>query len=418
MDIYALLERLLLALAIGLLIGVERGWQERDVRDGGRAAGVRTYALIGLLGGICALLSPLVGNLFLGAALLAFAASLALFEWREAAANNSASATGLIAGLITFVLGAYAVLGNMVVAGASGIAATVILAERATLHAFVANLKWVELRSALLLLVMSFVLLPLAPDRVIDPWGALNPRQLWLMIVIIAALSYVGYICVKLAGDRAGLLYAAAAGGLVSSTTVTWTYARLARQQPQSSMPLVAGVAVAWTVSLLRMSAIAIVLSPGLAWPLLSVLLVPVLFLLGLAALMFRRSAKVSEGTPLQLTDPFKLTEVLKFGALLATVTLAAKLAGTGTQQLGLIPLAAVSGFVDVDPITLSVSRLAGGTVSLAFAATVILVAAAANLLCKTALAIALGARAFALYLAVAAVGVFVGGAALWIVLR
>jgi len=192
MDTYALLERLLLALAIGLLIGVERGWQEREVKDGGRAAGVRTYALIGLLGGICALLSAFVGNFFLGAAALAFAASLAMFEWREAVASNSSSATGLIAGLVAFVLGAYAVLGNMVVAGASGIAATIILAERQTLHAFVANLKWVELRSALILLVMSFVLLPLVPDHPVDPWGALNPRQLWLMVVISAALSYVG----------------------------------------------------------------------------------------------------------------------------------------------------------------------------------------------------------------------------------
>jgi uncharacterized membrane protein (DUF4010 family) len=306
----------------------------------------------------------------------------------------------------------------MVVAGASGIAATVILAERATLHAFVSNLKWVELRSALLLLVMTFVLLPLLPDRAIDPWGALNPRQLWLMIVIIAALSYVGYICVKLGGDRAGLIYAAAAGGLVSSTTVTWAYARLAREHPQSSMPLVAGVAVAWTVSLLRMSTIAIVLAPGLAWPLLSVLLPPSLFLLGMAALMFRRSATVSESSPLQLTDPFRLTEVLKFGALLAAVTLAAKLAGTGTQQLGLIPLAAVSGFVDVDPITLSVSRLAGGSVSFAYAATVILIAGAANLVCKTALAVALGSREFALYLTAAAIGVGVSAAALWLVLQ
>lgn len=418
MDTYALLERLLLALAIGLLIGVERGWQERDVKDGGRAAGVRTYALIGLLGGISALLSTFVGNFFLGAALLAFAASLAIFEWREAEASNNASATGLIAGLLAFVLGAYAVLGNMVVAGASGIAATIILAERQTLHAFVANLKWVELRSALLLLVMSFVFLPLLPDRAIDPWGALNPHQLWLMIVIIAALSYVGYICVKLAGDRAGLIYAAAAGAMVSSTTVTWTYARLARQHPQSSMPLVAGVATAWSVSLTRMSAIAITLAPGLAWPLLSVLLLPVLFLLGLAALMFRRAATVSEKSPLRLTDPFEVTEVLKFGLLLAGVTLAAKLLGTGSQQLGLIPLAAVSGFVDVDPITLSISRQAGQSLALSYAAAVILIAGAANLVCKTALAVALGSREFALYLAAAALTVGVSGAALWTVLR
>src|SRR5512135_1835287 len=318
MDSYALLERLLLALAIGLLIGVERGWQDRAVKDGSRAAGVRTYALIGLLGGLSALLSAFAGNFFLGSALLAFAASLALFEWREAQVSKSASATGLIAGLLAFVLGAYAVLGDMVVAGASGIAATVILAERQVLHAFVANLKWTELRSALLLLVMSFVLLPLVPDRPVDPWGALNPRQLWLMVVVIAALSYVGYICVRLAGERAGLIYAAAAGGMVSSTTVTWTYARLSHSQPQSSMPLVAGVTTAWAVSLLRMSLIAIFLAPALAWPLLSILTLPILFLVGVDALMYRRSASTSEKSPLDLRDPFELGEVLKFGALLA----------------------------------------------------------------------------------------------------
>ena len=417
MDSYALLERLLLALAIGLLIGVERGWQERAVKDGSRAAGVRTYALIGLLGGLSALLSSFAGNLFLGSALLAFAGSLALFEWREAQASNSASATGLIAGLLAFVLGAYAVLGDMVVAGASGIAATVILAERQVLHAFVANLKWTELRSALLLLVMSFVLLPLVPDRPVDPWGALNPRQLWLMVVVIAALSYVGYICVRLAGERAGLIYAAAAGGLVSSTTVTWTYARLSHSQPQSSLPLVAGVTTAWAISLLRMSLIAIFLAPALAWPLLSILMLPILFLLGVAALMFRRSESTSEKSPLDLRDPFELGEVLKFGALLAVVTLAAKLAGTGSSQLGLVPLAAVSGVVDVDPITLSISRMAGQSVALPLAATVILVAGGANLACKAVLAATLGSREFATYLSIAALTAAASAVLLWVVL-
>jgi len=417
MDTYALLERLLLALAIGLLIGIERGWQERAGKDGSRAAGVRTYALIGLLGGISALLSGLAGNFFLGLALLALAGSLALFEWREAEANNSASATGLIAGLIAFALGAYAVLGDMIVAGASGIAATLILAERQALHAFVANLTWQELRSALLLLVMSFVLLPLLPNHPVDPWSALNPRQLWLMVVIIAALSYVGYICVRIAGERAGLIYAAAAGGLVSSTTVTWTYARLARSHPANSVPLAAGVTTAWAISLLRMSVIATVISPGLIRPLFSILALPVLFLAGFALVMYRRAKAVVEATPLALTDPFKLSEVLKFGALLTSVTLIAKLAGNGPSQLGLLPLAAVSGLVDVDPITLSVSRAAGQAVSFPYAAIIIVVAGGANLLCKTVLAALFGSRSFALYLGAIALTTAAAAATMWLVL-
>lgn len=418
MDIYALLERLLLALAIGFMIGVERGWQEREMKDGARAAGVRTYALIGLLGGVCALLIPFAGSLFLGAAFVAFAASLALFEWREANVFDSASATGMIAGLITFAIGAYAAVGNMVVAGVCGIAATFILAERKALHAFVENLKWTELRAGLLLLVMSFVLLPLLPDHPIDPWQALNPRQLWLMIVIIAALSFVGYISVRVAGERAGLIYAAAAGGFVSSTTVTWTYARLARAQPDSSMPLAAGVTTSWAVSLTRMSAIGIALAPGLLWPLASVLAVPVLLLLGASFLLYRRAAMEQERSPLILTNPFELSEVLKFGLLLAAVTFIAKVTGSGTNQLGLIPLAAISGLVDVDPITLSTAKIAGQAVTLPFAATVIVIAGAANQLCKTVLAIVLGSRAFAFYVAAASAISAVSAVVLWTALR
>ncbi len=418
MDTFALLERLLLALAIGLLIGVERGWQERDGKEGSRAAGVRTFALIGLLGGVCALLGKLLDNGLLGISLLAFAASLAVFEWREANASKSSSATGMIAGLVAFVLGAYAVLGDMVVAGASGIAATIILAERRVLHTFVEHLKWRELRAGLLLLVMTFVLLPLLPNHPIDPWQALNPRQLWLMMVIIAALSYVGYICVRIAGDRAGLLYAAAAGGLVSSTTVTWTYARLAKVHPQSSMALAAGVTSSWAISLLRMSAIAIAIAPGLAPSLGATLGTPALVLAGVTLFLYRRSGTLTEASPLVLTDPFELSEVFKFGLLLTVVTLISKLSGTGTSQLGLIPLAAVSGLVDVDPITLSASRMAGGSILIPFAATVIVVAGGANLLCKSVIAAVVGSRAFAFYLVASAVGAAGSAVAVWALLK
>lgn len=414
MDTLDLLQRLFLALSIGLLIGVERGWQERDGKDGSRAAGVRTYALIGLLGGVCALLNQLVGMGLLGFALVAFAAALALFEWREGAANHSSSATGMIAGLLTFALGAYAVIGNMAVAGAGGIAATIVLAERQVLHDFVARLTWRELRAALLLLAMTFVLLPLLPDRTVDPWHALNPRQLWLMMVIIAALSYVGYICVRVAGDRAGLIYAAAAGGLVSSTAVTLAYARLSRLHPQSSLPLAAGVTSAWAVSLLRMAGIACVIAPPLL-PNVGLMLVPPAAVMALATLIFfRRAATPGQSSPLVLSDPFEMSEVLKFGLLLAVVTLAAKIVGIGSGEMGLVPLAAVSGMVDVDPITLAAARLSGSTITPAVAATVILVAAGANLVFKSAVAVVVGSRVLAGYLLGTAAASAAAAVAIW----
>ena len=410
MDTIALLEHLLLALAIGLLIGIERGWQERDGKDGSRAAGVRTYALIGLLGGVSALLGQIAGGLFLGFSLAAFAASLALFEWREATRNDSASATGMIAGLVTFVLGAYAVLGNMAVAGASGIAVTIVLAERQVLHGFVARLSWSELRAALLLLTMTFVLWPLLPDRTVDPWNALNPHQLWLMMVLIAALSYVGYICVRVAGERAGLIFAAGAGGLVSSTAVTLAYSRLAHLHPQSGLALAAGVATAWAISLLRMATIAVVLAPALLQPIGVTLGPPAAVLAMLALIYYWRAGTPNAASPLVLTDPFELSEILKFGALLAGVTLIAKLAGIGGHPMGLVPLAAASGLVDVDPITLAAARMSGNTITAQYAATIIMVAAGANLLFKTAVAVVLGSRPLAAYLVGA--GIAAAGAA------
>jgi len=413
MDTLQILQRLLLALFIGLLVGIERGWQERAGREGSRAAGVRTFALTGLAGGLAALLSEHSTPLFLGFAMLGFIAALLPFAWREADKAGSSSATGMIAALVTFLLGAYAVWGSMAAAAAGGIAATILLAERKVLHEFVSKLTWTELRAALLLLTMTFVLLPLLPDRTVDPWNALNPRQLWLMMVVIAAVSSVGYVCVRVLGERAGLVAAAAAGGLVSSTAVTLAYARISAKQEHGVLPLASGIAAAWAVSLLRMSTIAVALAPPLLLPLSRVLGPPALVLAVFAAVFYRRASQ-SSGHPLVLDAPFEMGEVLKFGVLLAAVTLIAKVANVSGLSGDLVPLAAASGFVDVDPITLSAARMAGGTITPAFAATLIMVAGGANVVCKTAVALTIGSRALALNVAMFAAAASVVAAAAW----
>ena len=249
-----LLQRTALAAAIGLLVGIERGWQEREARDGARVAGIRTFTLIGTLGAICSLFSG-PGGVALGFCFLGFALPFGLFEWRRAAQEGSVSATDLVAGLLTFALGAYAVRGNLAVAAAAGVASAAVLAERRVMHEFLRHLKWRELRAALMLLVMTAVLLPVLPDRTVDPWNALNPHQIWLMTVLVGAISYAGYIAVRLAGERKGLLAAGLLGGIVSSTTVTWTYARLARRDAGAQPALMAAILAAWIVSLLRMTA-------------------------------------------------------------------------------------------------------------------------------------------------------------------
>jgi uncharacterized membrane protein (DUF4010 family) len=383
MPMAEVIERLGLALAIGMLIGTERGWQEREGAPGSRAAGIRTYALIGLLGGVWGMLVPLAGPVVLGFAAAAFAGTFAIFEWAEMRDAKSHSATGLVAGLLSFALGAYAVLGSRLAAGSAGVAATFILAERRALHEFVDRLTWPELRAGLLLLIMTVVFLPVIPNRAVDPWGAFNPFTVWLMTVIIAALSFVGYVAVRLAGARNGLLYAGTAGGVVSSTTVTWRFAALARLQPDMRPSLLAGIAASWTVSLLRVAVIAAALSPPLGLALVRPLGSAAIVVAAVSAYFYRNAARNAAGPALKLDNPFNLAEVFRFGAMLSVVLVASKwllrVAGTG----GLLALASVSGLADVDPMTLSMAQSAGHSVTYEYAAIVVLVANAANLLMR-----------------------------------
>lgn len=388
-----LLQRVGLAAAIGLLIGIERGWQEREARDGARVAGIRTFTLIGVLGGIAGLLP---GDITLGLCLLGFALPFGYFEWQRASQADSVSVTGFIAGLATFALGAYATRGNMAVAAAGGVVMAAVLAERQVMHSFLKRLTWVELRAAILLLVMTVVLLPLLPDRALDPWGALNPHQIWLMTVLVGAVSYAGYIAVHVAGERRGLLFAGIAGGLATSTTVTWTFARLARKNPSATFEVMTAILAAWVMSLWRVTALAVTIAPQLLYALGPAMLAASAPLLVGAALAYRTAQKgASEG--LKLSDPVELSLMLRFALLLAGIMVLAKLFSNGEGEL--FALAGVSGLLDVDPITLSMARESNTGLSQFVAVSTILIASASNALAKSVLAVIFGGWRLGLWL-------------------
>ncbi len=387
LDTFAHYYGLGLALGIGLLVGVERGWQERDLQTLQRVAGIRTFALIGLLGGIWGVLFPIVGPVPVAAVALAFAAALTLFEWRESVKNDTLSATDLIAGLVTFSLGALAVLGNKTAAAAAGVTVVGLLALRHPLHNFLRRLSWPELRSVLLLLAMTVVMLPILPDRNIDPWDTINLHRIWLITVAIAGLSFVGYVAVRLAGARRGLLLAGAAGALVSSTAVTLTYARLAKSEPKIAHEAGVAIIASWIVSLTRMTTLAAVLAPVLLKPLFPAVAAAVC-VLGVTAFALDRVSRADGASPkLKLQNPVELGLAIRFGTMLGLVTAASKLFAAQIGQLSLLPLAAVTGLADVDPITLSVAQMVPKDVTIAVASMAILVAAAANGLTKLTLA-------------------------------
>ena len=415
MDAEELIRRLAAALAIGLLVGTERHWRERQEAPGRRTAGVRTFALTGLFGGVMAVLAVSLGQnggaLLLGFGLAALLAAQLPFALREADAENKVSATGLVAALGTYSLGAMAVLGDMAVAGAAAVAMTAILASRESLHGLMVRITWPELRSALVLLSMTLLVMPLVPDEPIALLGGLNPAKIWRLAILLAAISYLGYLAVRLMGPERGLVLSGAAGGLVSSTAVAISNARAA-SEGGAALALAAGALIAGAVSCLRTVAIVFFIAPDVAWLLALPLGVAALGMT-LAGLALARRANAAGPPAAPPENPFELAAVLKIALLLAVVALASRLAAEKLGSAAVLAVAALTGLADVDAVALSVPLLAPATLSLEVAAQAVLAAVGVNICAKAAYALVLGGGRFGAVYAALSVAAGAAGAAI-----
>ncbi len=253
--------RLGLALALGLLIGLERGWQGREAAEHSRVAGIRTFGLIGFGGGLAALLFPPAWSINFGLAFAAVAIVIASGHYVAAQRTGDLSATSAIAALATFILGASAVAGSAEVAASAAVIIALLLSIKPILHGWLQRIEFEELLAALQLLLISVVALPLLPNRGFGPWQALNPFEIWWMVVLIAAFSFCGYLAMRIVGPARGTMITAILGGLTSSTAVTVSLARLARRNPGRDDLLAAGAAVASGTMFLRTMALLAVLN-------------------------------------------------------------------------------------------------------------------------------------------------------------
>ena len=409
MDTNELFQRLGLALAIGLLIGLERGWQARQEAEGERAAGLRTHALIALLGGVFGAIAIQLADgagLLLGLAFAVAGGTVVLFRFRETAYDGTLGATTAVAALLAFALGVLAVVGDRAAAAAAGVAVAGLLALKGALHAWVRRLTWPELRSVLMLAAMSAILLPVLPRQPIDPMGAINPFEIWLLTVMIAVISFAGYVSIKLTGAQRGIALTGIAGGLASSTAATLTLARLAGGHPAQSGLMAGGALLAGATMMARV----IVIAGVVEWRLATWLLLP----LGAAAaatalagvvLIMRPHGDSNGSDPAEIApgNPLDIAAILKFGALLTAVGVLTHFATLYAGTAGAYAIAALSGIADVDAITLSMARMGSGNLGLEAAAVAVLIAVGVNTLAKAALGWFAGGCAFGLRLTWAA---------------
>lgn len=413
MDDLETLQRLALALAIGILIGLERGWREREVPEGGRVAGVRTFALGGLLGGVSALLSDSTSDAVMAVAFLAYAAILIALRLRSRPDSNDVGATTIVAGLVTFALGALAVEGSMQAAAAGAVMTALLLGIKPQLHRFIARIEREELMAVLKLLVMSVVLLPVLPNEGFGPWQALNPYKLWWMVVLVTGISFVGYVAVKVAGARRGIVLAAVAGGIVSSTAVTASLSRQARSSTALAPLYAGGVALACATMFPRLILLVSVVHPALfeqLWPPLAAAACAGLIV---AAWLIRRGrSETADGVQNEHRNPFEFSLALRFGVFLAVIAVLSRALQDWLGEAGVYLLAAASGLADVDAITLTLANMREGAPAAHLIANAICLAAAVNTVVKAGLSFHLGGAAFGSRVAAALGASLVAGGA------
>jgi len=412
-----LARQFLIALLIGALVGAER--EKSQSESGHRTfAGLRTFILLAELGAVAAWLSRETGNELI-VVLTLTAVSVALVAAYVLESRQRPESIGLsteIAALCVFLLGAIVAYGHAEIAIALGVVTAALLAFKQSLHGMIRRIGTDDLYAVLTLLIATFIILPMLPDHTVDPWGALNPYTLWLLVILISGLSLVGYVAVRLLGPSRGTVITGLAGGLVSSTAVTLAFARQSRELASRVNPraLAAGVVGAWTIMFIRVLITVAVVKPALVMAI--AIEFSVLAIVGIlvTAWLYRRSigessVSMTANSP-AIRNPFSLLSAIQFALLFAAMLVIVKLTGEYAPEGGLYLVSILAGLTDVDAITLSVAQSAGSDIPFDAAMIAVMLASLANTATKCTMVLVLGRGEIRTIVLLTTVGLFLAG--------
>jgi len=411
------------AILLGALIGLQREYDQYRTHIK-RFAGIRTFILIALLGAILGYLSKdIFGNYSI--AVVGFAA-ITLFSlmayYLAYLRYKDTTATTEISGILTFVVGLMCTIGLMNIAVLLGIMIAVFLTFKTGLHKFAYKIKKKEILAVVEFALILLVILPLLPNKEFSPLDVpvlkdvllalniphhvlsqldvFNPYNIWLMVILVAGISFLGYVLVKFLGSKKGYGLTGLVGGLVSSTAVTLSMSERSKKTKRITNPFVIAVVVATATSFIRILVEVIIVNNSLT----TMLLVPagIMGLTGYGAALFLYMKKSKKAKPkeLELKQPFNIRTAVKFGLFFALIIFVSKLAQVTVGPIGLYLASIFSGLADIDAITLTMASLSRmGDITAKVAVTSIILAASSNTLVKAGIAWVLGERKFAKYI-------------------
>jgi uncharacterized membrane protein (DUF4010 family) len=391
-------QHLGIAAVAGLAVGVEREWSGHAQGPDARFAGVRTFLLLGLLGGMSGWLVT-EGISSAAVALLVAGAALTLTAYFIAAQRTAESIDGTteVAALVVLGIGFAAGIGYMAVAGGLASLVVLVLAEKTRIHGLLKHLDEAELRAGLQFAALALVVLPILPEGPFGPLGGIKPRALWTIVVIFSGLNFLGYLARRVVGARRGYGVTGMIGGVISSTAVTLDFARASRHESGVGGALAIGVIGACTVLLPRITIVSAVLNPAVARALIPYL-VPA-FIAGtviVAVALFRPA--VTTQLPQEDGNPLRLGSAIQMALLFQVALTASSLAAKYWGGRGVISTAVVLGLTDMDALTVSMNQLGTSAELVALSARAIAVGVLTNTIFKATLAMVVGTGRFRWY--------------------
>jgi uncharacterized membrane protein (DUF4010 family) len=404
------------ALVIGILIGMERE-RSAELRDMKLFAGVRTIALISLAGCAGGLLSDITNSPWPLVVVIGTMGGLSIAAYIT---MKSGGSTSEVAAFIAMLCGALAYYEYYSVAAAIAVVTTVLLSFKQEMHSIAHHLSSEDVYSTLKFAAITAIVLPILPDRSFGPppFDAINPYKIWLMVVFISAISFTGYVLMKVVNVRHGIALTGLLGGLVSSTAVTLSFGRRSKQESDLSAHFALAITIAWAVMFLRVMVQIAALNIALLNILWLPLLAAALVLAAYATFLYIRH-KDDSSQEVTLVNPFELKPALTFGVIYAAILLISRAAQIYFGEIGIYISSALAGLADVNAVTLTMAELSSQPegVELEIAAEAVILAALSNTVVRTIMVYVTGAsalRRFMLPSAILAIIVTIA-AALWL---
>ena len=396
-EFFILVQKLVIAILIGILIGLEREFSRP--KSGKFFAGIRTYPLLSMLGFSSALIASFTETWMYGIFFLGYAA-LITTAYVSSAKEGRLGGTSDVAALLVFLLGSLVFWGYILVAATIAVFTMLFLSMKIQLRRFVGNIRSEDILAIMKLAIITIIILPLLPNEVIDPLEVLNPTTIWLMVIFVSGLSFLGYLLVKYSGKDKGIRLTGFLGGLVSSTAVTFSMSKKSNENESLSGNYAVGVVLASSVMYIRVYIIILFLNSQLAMQ----ALLP-LFLLGVVGLtvsfFLTRKVKAKQSAEFELKNPLELRFALLFGLIFAVVILASKAAQVYLGTEGLYGVSAMAGITSVDAIVLSVIELLPGSISISTAVAAIIISTASNDIVKIIISLYWGSKDYKRYVTI-----------------